>query len=76
MFMAGDARLVVFAGLRSRANVLVCPPDLREGMVLAKDVLNARGVLLLQGSTRLSATMVERLQGNLTPKHEIEVIAP
>lgn len=76
MLMAGDARLVVFVGLRSRANILLTPPDLNEGMVLAKDVVSARGVLLLQGGTRLSENMVERLRSNLTTKHEIEVIAP
>lgn len=73
---AGDARIVVAVGLRSRANVLVVAGELREGMVLAKDVANARGMLLLNGGTRLSAHMVERLRANVAARQEIEVMAP
>jgi CheY-like chemotaxis protein len=70
-----DASLVVHLGLRSKANVMVTPSGLREGMVLAKDVLNARGMLLINGGTRLSLNMVEKLQAVLEPKSQVEVMA-
>lgn len=34
---------------------------LREGMVLARDLVKASGVLVLRGGTRLSSSMIERL---------------
>jgi CheY-like chemotaxis protein len=70
-----DASLVVHLGLRSKANVMVTPSALREGMVLAKDVLNARGMLLINGGTRVSLTIAEKLQAVLEPKSQIEVMA-
>lgn len=69
------SRLVVHVGLRSKANSVVPVGSLNEGMVLAKDVFNPRGMLLLTAGTRLSQTMVDKLQSMLSPKHPIEVSA-
>jgi CheY-like chemotaxis protein len=71
-----QARLVVHLGLRSKANVHLAAAALREGMVLAKDVFNARGLMLLAGGTRLSLNMIERLHNALAPKVLVEVMAP
>lgn len=75
-FSIAEARLIVHLGLRSRANILVQATRLREGMVVAKDVFNARGMLLLNGGTRLSEHMVERIRLALPAQHNVEVIAP
>lgn len=71
-----DARLVVHVGLRSKANSFVPLKSLAEGMVLAKDVFNMRGVMLVTSGTRLSSSMVEKLRTNLDPKIKVEVMAP
>jgi hypothetical protein len=76
LFSIADARLIVHLGLRSRANIVVQASRLREGMVVAKDVFNARGMLLLNGGTRLSEHMVERIRVALPAQHQVEVIAP
>ena len=70
---AQGASIVVRIGLCSKQNVKVTADTLREGMVLAKDVFNARGMLLLGAGTRISSTMAERLKHALVPKHPIEV---
>ncbi len=70
---AADATLVLNLGLRSKANIVVSVGSVVEGMVLAKDVYNPRGMLLLTAGTRLSLTMVEKLQGMLPPKQMLEV---
>lgn len=75
VFTIADARLVVHLGLRSRANEFLPTARLREGMVVAKDVFSARGMLLLDGGTRLSSHMVERLRAALPAQHSVEVIA-
>ncbi len=69
------SRLAIHLGLRSKANSVVAVGTLGEGMVLAKDVFNPRGMLLLTAGTRLSQTMVDKLQSMLSPKHTIEVSA-
>lgn len=69
-----DARLVVHVGLRSKGNMLVTPDALKEGMVLAKDVFNQKGLLLVNQGTRLSLNMIGRLRGVLAPKQAIEVM--
>jgi hypothetical protein len=71
----GDAQLVVHVGLRSRANILVTPGVLIEGMVTAKAVHNARGVLMAAGGTRLSSHMIGQLRTLLAPTQKIEVTA-
>jgi CheY-like chemotaxis protein len=69
-----DARLVVHVGLRSKGNLFVTPDALKEGMVLAKDLFNQKGLLLVNHGTRLSSNMIERLRGVLAPKQPIEVM--
>jgi hypothetical protein len=69
-----DARLVVHLGLRSKGNQFVTPDALKEGMVLAKDVFNQKGLLLVNHGTRLSANMIGRLRGVLAPKQTVEVM--
>lgn len=69
------ARVVVHLGVASRAKVKVTPMGLLEGMVLAGDVFNPKGALMVGEGTRLSLNMVERLRGMLPPKHPIEVMA-
>lgn len=76
MFAIQDATLVVHVGLRSKSNILLGYVDLRDGMVLAKDLFNARGLLLINGGTRLSLNMIERLARSVDPKSRIEVLAP
>lgn len=71
-----DAVVVVYVGARNKGNVSLKPGELREGMVIAKDVHNARGLLLIPGGTRLSMTMTERLRGQLPPAFIIEVMTP
>ncbi|MFZ9886998.1 MAG: hypothetical protein ACO3JL_05790, partial [Myxococcota bacterium] len=67
--------ICVSVGLRSTAPSLVTPLDLREGMVLSKDVLGDRGLILLGAGTRLSLNMIEKLRGHLPEKTPVEVLA-
>lgn len=69
-----DARLIVHVGLRGKGNMLVAPDALKEGMVLAKDVFNQKGLLLVNQGTRLSLNMIGRLRGVLAPKQAVEVM--
>jgi DNA-binding response OmpR family regulator len=71
-----DSRLLIYLGMRSKANTMLTAAGLREGMVVAKDVFNARGVMLVTSGTRLSLNMVEKLKQLLTPKHMVEVTVP
>ncbi len=71
-----DSRLTVYLGIRSKANQFLGASGLREGMVVAKDVFNLRGLMLVNGGTRLSLNMVEKLRHLLAPKQLIEVTAP
>jgi CheY-specific phosphatase CheX len=68
--------LTVHVGLRSKANVRLTRAGLREGMVIAKDLCNAGGLLLIKGGTRLSETMIERLESQVGERETIEVNAP
>ncbi|MBS2025945.1 MAG: hypothetical protein JST92_26400, partial [Deltaproteobacteria bacterium] len=71
--VVNGARLAMRIGVSSRRNVLVTLAQLHEGMVLAKDLYNVKGMLLLASGTRLSTTAVERLSLALQPKQMIEV---
>jgi CheY-specific phosphatase CheX len=75
-FLVNGARLVVHLGLRSKANAFVVSAQLVEGMVLAKEVFNARGVLLLAAGTRLSLSMIDKIRNALAPKQQVEVMTP
>jgi DNA-binding response OmpR family regulator/CheY-specific phosphatase CheX len=71
---AMDHRVVVHVGARTKGNLMVAPAALHEGMVLARDVFNAKGLLLLTGGTRLSTHMIEKLQNVMTPRQTVEVM--
>jgi hypothetical protein len=45
-------------------------------MVLAKDIFNARGLLIVQKGTRLSDNMIEKINSFVPPKSLMEVVAP
>lgn len=75
VLVSGGVRLLVRIGLASKMNALVPASALREGMVLGKDVFNARGMLLAGAGTRLSSTAAERLRQALPEKQSVEVAA-
>jgi DNA-binding response OmpR family regulator len=59
--LGGDAEVIVVGEVRRRVNRQIPARRLAEGMVVAGDVLNSAGVLLLASGTRLTATTAERL---------------
>jgi len=71
-----DAAVLIHVSIRSKANLFVRPGGLREGMILAKDLFNARGLLILHGGTRLSLNMIEKIGGILPDKLQVEVVTP
>ncbi|GEM_PF-5518430 len=70
-----DARLHVRIGIASTKNQIIDMMKLREGMVLAKDLFNARGMLVLAGGTRLSSTTADKLQRTLPTGTTVEIAA-
>jgi DNA-binding response OmpR family regulator len=70
-----DAKLVVHLGLRSKANLDLPAASLKEGMVLAKDVFNSKGLMMINAGTRLSSHMIEKLKSVLTTKQLVQVMA-
>lgn len=72
-FDIGGARLTVHLGMQTKPPSTVLVGELREGMVTASDLVNDRGMLLLKGGTRLSATMINKLSDLLPPKTQIAV---
>ncbi|MEZ4221956.1 MAG: hypothetical protein R3B13_13570 [Polyangiaceae bacterium] len=73
VLVAEGARIAIRVGVSSKKNQSVGAAGLREGMVLAKDVFNARGMLLVTAGTRLSSTMADRLRQALPAKQTVEV---
>jgi CheY-like chemotaxis protein len=71
----GGVVVEVWAGARRRENRVVCVADLVEGMVLAADVRNPAGVLLLPAGARLTETTAERARSLLNPAFVVEVAA-
>ncbi|MGD0505624.1 MAG: hypothetical protein ABSD02_23130 [Steroidobacteraceae bacterium] len=71
-----DAAILMHVSLRSKANLFLPPMSLRDGMVLAKDIFNARGLLIVQKGTRLSDNMIEKINSFVPPKSLMEVVAP
>ncbi len=59
--------------VRDRANDLVVASDLREGMVLARDLLAQTGTLLLAAGTRLTSASIGRVRQLLGASHQVEV---
>ncbi len=72
---ASGIDVVVRCGVRSRNGVVVQPAQLREGMVLAENVLSSSGGLLLPAGTRLTITGADRLRGALKGR-PVKVCAP
>ena len=71
-----DGAVLVHLSARSKANQFLALASLREGMVLAKDVFNARGLLMVHGGTRLSQTMIDKIVGIAAANTQLEVVAP
>lgn len=69
------ARLRVQVGVASKRNEMVAISALQEGMILANDVRNERGMLLVKSGTRLSSTAVGQLRSLLNMKQTVEVAA-
>jgi DNA-binding response OmpR family regulator len=70
-----DAKLVVHLGLRSKANLDLPAANLKEGMVLSKDVFNSKGLMMINAGTRLSGHMIEKLKTVLNAKQVVQVMA-
>ncbi len=58
--------------LRHQGKIKVVGGRLREGMVIAADVLNEGGLLLVRAGSRLTETTAEKL-GRMFPKREFEL---
>ena len=61
------------ASIISRQNQRVTAHTLREGMVLARDLKNEAGVLLIPAGTRLTSSTVDRLTKLLGATFLVEV---
>jgi hypothetical protein len=70
----GSARLTVHVGLVAKSSSSVAVGELREGMVIARDLFNDHGLLLLKGGTRLSATMIKKLTDLLPARLAVAVM--
>lgn len=73
---AGDARITVHLGVRPKLALLRLPDELDEGMVLAGDVYNAKGMRVAVSGTRLTVTMIHKLRTLLPGFQDVEVMAP
>lgn len=61
-FVAGpDVNVEVWVRIAEKQNVSIRARDLREGMVVAEDVRDARGMLLIRAGARLTETAAERI---------------
>ena len=65
----------VVVAVRRIPRVRVTPGALREGMVVATDLVNDAGVLIIKAGTRLTETAAERVR-RLLPKAEVELADP
>jgi CheY-like chemotaxis protein len=73
-FRLGDVCLFVYASVRFKGNSVLPITALQEGMVIGKDILNTKGLLLLSKGTRLSLSMKQRLFDCLPQTHMVEVM--
>ena len=71
---SGESLLTIHVGVRSKGNIQLESDDLAEGMVLAKDLFNEQGLLLANGGTRLSTSMVKRLRGLIPHAKSVEIM--
>lgn len=60
-------------GIRTRRNIVVRVNALREGMVLARDLLTAAGALLLRAGTRMTSSSTERIAKALGGDFPVEI---
>jgi len=71
-FRNGDDQVYVVVTVRSQARIKLRATQLREGMVVASDVTNEAGVLLVRAGTRLTETAASKV-AKLIPNKEIEL---
>ena len=71
-FKHGEATLHVVVAVRSQARIKVRGLLLKEGMVIATDILNDAGQLLVRAGTRLTETTAGRI-ARMVPKLEVEL---
>jgi CheY-like chemotaxis protein len=69
----GEGCLAVVGEIRSRSNERISAAQLTEGMVLAHDIRNEGGVLLVPAGSRLTSTSATRLAAMLGPRYFLEV---
>jgi len=69
----GEGCLAVVGEIRTRSNERISAAQLTEGMVLAHDIRNEGGVLLVPAGSRLTATSASRLATLLGPRYFLEV---
>jgi hypothetical protein len=72
----GDLEFTVVVEMRKHPPTGVAVDELREGMVVVGDVRNAAGTLLLGGGTRLTVTMVARVQSVLPAGQRVDILDP
>jgi len=68
-----DCFVAVVGEIRQRANQRVAASQLTEGMVLAHDVRNESGILLVPAGSRLTSTSAIKLSALLGPRFFLEV---
>jgi AmiR/NasT family two-component response regulator len=71
-FRSDNAVVYAVVTLRHQGKIKLPASRLKEGMVVATDVLNDAGLLLVRGGTRLTETTAEKL-ARMIPKREIEL---
>lgn len=74
-FESNGRALYALVGARRKGRIRVEVARLREGMVLAKDVLGPNGLLLIRAGTRVTETLAERLM-RVAPRLEVELADP
>ncbi len=68
-------RIAIVGEIQSHANKKIAASELREGMVVARDLCNEGGILLVAAGTRLTATTADRITRFLGKRVVVEVVA-
>ena len=71
-FKHGDALVHVIVAVRGQSRIKVRAVLVKEGMVIAKDILNDAGLLLIRAGTRLTETSAGRV-ARMLPQLEVEL---
>ncbi len=71
-FRNGEDVVYVVVAVRSQGRIKLRATNLREGMVVASDITNDAGVLLVRAGTRLTETAASRV-AKMVPNKEIEL---